>query len=221
MKLQHYCKRERSMGEFKIKKLISAPDRRETRRVFQGELPRELWDASTGPSQVTLHHNRFDQSLACLECIYPTIPEENAHAQHMARKLGVPVSRIESGDLISSSDATLINKNYPHLRIAELVNRDFNSVFRDLCSAAELRVENQVVLAPFAFISTAAGAFLYLELIKSLRPDVFAPFHKYNYAQINPFYPPNPLLLENRPPRPTCRCQTDTYRRIFKQLWEH
>lgn len=217
MKLQNYSKRQPS--EFRLEKLISAPDRRDTRRAFQWELPREIWDASTGPSQIVLHHNRFEQDLACLDCIYPAIPEENAHAQHMARKLGVPINRIASGEPINSSDAEIIHKLYPHLNATDLINRDFNSVFRDLCAAAELRVENQVVLAPLAFISAAAGAFLYLELVKSLRKDVFSPFHRYNYAQINPLYSPNPLLLEKRPARVTCKCQSKIYRQVFEQLW--
>jgi hypothetical protein len=91
--------------DFRVAKLISAPDRRSIRRQFQSKLPRRLWDASTGPDRIVLHHNSFERDKACLECIYPDIPEENAHFKHVAEVLNVSLERVLAGEPITADDA--------------------------------------------------------------------------------------------------------------------
>jgi hypothetical protein len=216
---QYFDDEYRSDPTFRIERLITCPDRRDTRRQMQSKLPFELLDASTGPDQIVLHTNRFQPDRACAECIYPAIPEEHAHEAHVAAMLNVPAERLLSDTPITADDAAGIHDRYPHLAVASLVGRSFDSVFKQLCSAGELRVADQVVLAPLPFTSAVAGILLYFELVKSCRPDVFGTFRTWNYAQLHPGFPPQHLLREQRSSRPGCQCQRDHVRRLFRRIW--
>jgi molybdopterin/thiamine biosynthesis adenylyltransferase len=206
-------------SSFRVAKLISAPDQRSTRRAFQGKLPQQMWDASTGPNQVIVHSNRFEKPYACTACIYPEIAEEDAHARHVAEVLNVALARVKSGDEIREADAEKISERYAHLKKGELIGKAFDSVFRALCSASELRTESGVVLAPFSFVSGLAGVLLYFELVKSSVPAVFSPFQDYNYMQINPLRMPNPEFRELRASRKGCMCQQEDVRALHQRIW--
>jgi len=216
---KHYDKEQSRNPRFGIPRLLSAPDRRDTRRQFQSRLPCEIWDASTGPDQVVLHHNSFNPKLACLSCIYPEIPSEYAHWEHVAEKLDVPLDRLLSGDSITERDAVRIVAKYPHLLKDDVEGRAFDSVFRDLCSAGTLRGSEKSVLAPFPFISGLAGVMLYFEFVKSMHSEVFDRYQQYNYTQLNPFFPPNPEFRELRPSKPDCFCQDTLVRNVFSKIW--
>lgn len=216
---QHFRETHAEDNSFRVAKLISAPDRRATRRTFQQLLPRALWDASTGPNQVVVHSNQFDPTYACAECIYPETPDEQAHARHVAETLNVEIGRILSGESIGERDAEQIRERYPHLQTKAVVGKDFYSIFGQLCSAGELRTESGGVLAPFSFVSGLAGVLLYFELVKSHFPKVFAPFQEYNYFQVNPMRMPNPEFRELRRSRKDCTCQQEVVRRVYRRIW--
>ena len=218
--LQKYCRQHESHPDFRIEGLISAPDKRETRRQFQHELPRRVWDASTGPDQVVIHTNEFTPILACMECIYPERPEEQAHLKHVAETLGLSFGRVKSGEPINESDAELIVKRYARLQGREIVGKDFDSVFRDLCSSNQLVAGDEVVLAPFSFTSMLAGAYQYLEFIKTFAEPLREAVPPMNYFTVNPMFPPNPYLRELRASRPSCSCQKKAFRDVFNKLWE-
>jgi molybdopterin/thiamine biosynthesis adenylyltransferase len=203
---------------FRIQHLVSCPDQRSTRRQWQMLLPRNLYDASTGPSEVVLHANAFDREFACAVCIYPEHAQEHAHAQHVADMLNVSLDRIRSGDSISADDAGAIRQRYPRLELDDLIGRAFDSVFRRLCGASELRVGDQVVLSPLPFTSVLAGALLYLEFVKRRHPEVFgAPTA--NYARLSSTRTPNPAFRQLRASTPSCRCQETAVRALFERLW--
>lgn len=206
-------------SRFRVSHLVSCPDRRSTRRSWQAKFPRNVYDASTGPDEVVLHTNDYDPARACMECIYPDVVEEQAHAKHVAAKLGVDVERIVSGEAISATDAEQIEAMYPQLVGTALVGRAFDSVFRDLCGAGQLTVDDHVVLAPFPFISVLAGALLYLEVVKRANAEIFRPFLDVNYTRLNPLQQPNVALRLARSARSDCRCQTPRFRAAFKTIW--
>lgn len=216
---QYFNETYAASRDFRVEKLISAPDKRSTRRLFQRTLPRRMWDASTGPSQVILHSNSFEVGLACTECIYPETPEEHAYERHVAKSLNVDVARVQSGDTISEADAEKILERYPGHARELLIGKAFYSEFRNLCSAGELRVASGIVHAPFSFVSGLAGVLLYLELVKSSWPEVFGRFQKHNYFQLNPFRLPNPEFRELRPSRKECMCQQDRVRSVYRRVW--
>jgi hypothetical protein len=205
---------------FRVENLISAPDRRDTRRRFQAKLPRRLWDASTGPNQVVLHRNEYDKNFACLACVYPETPDENAHLRHVADTLNLSVERILSGESITNSDAIAIEAKYPELPARDVVGKEFDTVFRQLCSAGEIKAgPSERVLAPLSFVSAMAGVFLYFEVIKSLHPEVFGPYQRYNYAYLDPFANPNPSFRQLRKSRADCVCRDARFRKIFANVW--
>jgi ThiF family len=217
---ESYCRHQlKGNPGFRIERLVSAPDKRKTRRSFQHELPWQLWDASTGTDQVVIHSNHYDPNFACLECIYPERPEEGAHLRHLSETLAVPLEELRLQTTISPENAARITLKYPHLNIEQLVGRDYDSIFRDLCSASMLRAGDEIVLAPMSFTSMLAGAFLYLEFLKSLSRESFAHLEPVNYYVLNPLFPPNRYLREMRGSRPTCTCQTSVYRRAFSRIW--
>jgi hypothetical protein len=217
---QQYCREQLATDRtFRVGGLVSAPDNRETRRQFQHELPRQVWDASTGPDQIVIHQNNYAPEFACMECIYPERPEEDAHSKHVADSLGVALEKIKSGTEIDEESAQVIAGRYPQLRAEDLIGRDYDSIFRDLCSASSLRAGDEVVLAPMSFISVMAGGYQYLEFLKSLRPDKFNHRSLVNYYTANPHFPPNPYLRELRGSRLTCSCQSPAFRRSFNRIW--
>lgn len=204
---------------FRVEHLISCPDRRQTRRDWQSRFPRHVFDASTGPDEVVLHTNSYAPDRACMECIYPVVVQEQAHAKHVAEKLGVHVNRILSGDAITRQDAAQIVAVYPQLNGRSLEGLAFDSVFRDLCGAGQLTVDDHVVLAPFPFTSALAGAMLYLEVVKYTAEDQFSAFLDANYSRLNPMQQPNPAFRLIRGSRPECRCQTGRFRSAFGAVW--
>ena len=220
-KLQDYVNQQTLLEPgFKIEKLISAPDRRETRRQFQGLLPRRVWDASTGPDDLVLHHNDFNPERACLACVYNVVPDEDAHLRHVADVLNLPPERVRAGQQITEADAERIRQWYPKLADAELVGRAYDSVFKELCSSGQLRIEDEVVLTPFPFVSALTGILLYFDFLQSLRPDAFRGFQNYNYLRLNPFCQPNASYRLSRAARSDCPvCKNPTVRRVFERLW--
>ena len=134
--------------------------------------------------------------------------------------LNISGERLLSDTPITADDAARIHDRYPHLAVASLVGRSFDSVFKQLCSAGELRVADQVVLAPLPFTSALAGILLYFELVKSCRPDVFGALRTWNYAQLHPGFPPRQLLREQRSSRADCQCQRGHVRRLFRRIWQ-
>jgi molybdopterin/thiamine biosynthesis adenylyltransferase len=217
---QEYLKKHRRANpKFKIENLISAPDKRVTRRIFQHELPRRVWDASTGPDQVVIHTNDYNPNFACLECIYPEHPSESAHLEHVAETLGLDIEILKKAEPIKLPEARLIIARYPHLRLPDLMGRDYDSVFRELCGASQLRAGDEVVQAPMSFVSMLAGAFLYLEFLKSMTPENFREIPQVNYYQLNPLFPPNPYMRELRKARAACTCQRPLFRNAYNAIW--
>ena len=55
-----------------------------------------------------------------------------------------------------------------------------------------------IVRAPLPFISAMAGFHLAFEFFKSRVPGIFGRWQDFNYAQVNPFFPPNPGPISTR-----------------------
>jgi hypothetical protein len=167
-----------------------------------------------------IHHNRFRPELACLACIYAEVSDEDAHLRHVAEALNLPIELVRAGQEISKADAEKIRARYPHLTGRKLVGRPYNSVFKELCSAGQLKIEDEVVLTPFPFISGLAGALLYFDFLQTLKREIFGRFQNYNYLRLDPLHQPNPQLKLQRTPREGCPvCKNPTIRRFFNHLW--
>ncbi len=64
---------------------------------------------------------------------------------------------------------------------AELVGRAYDSVFKELCSSGQLRIEDDVVLTPFAFVSALAGVLRYFDFVQSMRQETFREYQNFNF----------------------------------------
>src|SRR5262249_55241787 len=79
-----------------LKRLSVGVDSRRTRRKLQGEIPGEVFDASTtGVIEGVLHHHRQPTDTACLACIYHETTDELARERHIAEALGVDLEDVK------------------------------------------------------------------------------------------------------------------------------
>ncbi|MGH2173968.1 hypothetical protein ACQ1Z4_14780, partial [Enterococcus faecalis] len=63
----------------RIRRVFVTVDSRPARRSIQTDMPLEIFDASTTDvTAVVAHNHRQPTGYACLSCIYPHIPEEDA-----------------------------------------------------------------------------------------------------------------------------------------------
>lgn len=200
-----------------LKRLIVGVDSRRVRRHLQGELPREVYDASTtGIEEVVLHFNRQPNALACLGCIYHETPRERAREEHVAEALGVTADEVATGR-ISPDAAARIAARYGR-EAAAIEGMAYDSLFKELCSQKALMVEGQQVLAPFAFVSVLAGALLAIEMMARLvdgsRTDTF------NYWRVSPWHAPQVRQRHVRGQNEACEiCGQSHVQAVCQELW--
>lgn len=199
-----------------LEKLIVAVDSRRARRSLQGEIPKEVFDASTtGISEVVLHNHKRPLVGACLGCIYHKEEQEGAHEKHIAELLGVSVHQVQQL-FINNVAASLIVERYSNLQTNDLIGLSYDTLFKQLCGEGKLRTaEDKQVLAPLAFVSALAGAFLALNMVQRL-----AGTKSYNYWRISPWTNPNFSAQRNRPTHPKCDyCNSESYTKVASSLW--
>lgn len=157
---------ERKAGPW-LKKLVVGVDSPRARRSLQSEFPGEVFDVSTtGISEVVLHFHKQPTKGACLGCVYPHTPQEDAHENHVAEALGVTLADVREAR-ISPSAAAKICHRYPRLSSSQLVGTAYDTLFKALCSTQSLKTsEDRQVLAPFAFVSVLAGTLLAIEFAR-------------------------------------------------------
>lgn len=147
---------------------IVTVDSRRARRGIQKELPGRVLDASTTDVRgVVVHSHRQPTQDACMACIYRHVPDEHARERSIADGLGVDLAAVREG-FISAEAAGRIHRAHPQIDPAGIVGTAYDSLFKQLCAAQTLLTpEGRQVLAPFAFVSSMAGALLVVELLRS------------------------------------------------------
>lgn len=200
-----------------LKRLIVGVDSRRVRRHLQGELPREVYDASTtGIQEVVLHFNRQPNALACLGCIYHETRRERAREEHVAEALGVTADEVATGR-ISLDAAARIAARY-NRKAAAIEGMAYDSLFKELCSQKALMVEGQQVLAPFAFVSVLAGALLAIEMMARLVDG--ARGETFNYWRVSPWYTPQFRQRHVRGRNVACEiCGQPNIQAVCQEIW--
>ena len=201
-----------------LKRLVVAVDSPRARRALQGEIPGEVFDASTtGIEEVVFHFNKQPTDLACLSCAYHESPEEAAHEQHVAEALGVSVAEVKR-ERISPDAAQRIKIRYPDVTVEEISGTAFDTLFKQLCGAQKLRTpEGKQVLAPFAFVSVMAGTILAMEFIRRVARSNKTIFNDW---ALSPWT--NPIIRRRRlqAKRSDCEfCGNETISRVAKSIW--
>lgn len=199
--------------------LIVGVDSPRARRSLQNEMPGRVFDASTsGIVEFVLYFNEMPSSDACMSCVYYEAPDEGAHEVHVADALGVGVADVRS-NFVSAEAACAIACKYPHLDPAELENKAYDSLFKQLCGKGQLKTGTaERVLAPFGFVSVLAGAMLAIEI--AIRTGSSDPRPEYNYWRISPWGAPITRMREQRSKRAACEfCGNDTLQSVVRKLW--
>lgn len=204
----------------RVRRVIVGTDSRTARRSIQNNLPLEVLDASTtGASEVIVHSHRQPNLHACLSCIYPHIPDELARARDIAAGLGLELDDVISNELIDARIARILVAKHTGLDEATLVGKAFDSLFRELCGEQALLLPTgEQVLAPFAFVSSLAGALLALELARFETGTRFRDGG--NYLFLSPWAPPHARVRRKRPRLPNCEfCGRPTTRAAMEIVW--
>jgi hypothetical protein len=209
---------ERTDGAW-LERVIVGVDSRRARRRLQGELPRDVFDASTtGIEEVVVHFNSAVEPGACLSCVYHDDPVEAAHEAHVASVLGVEVNDVQQ-HYVSEDAAARMVLRHSQLVASGLVGRAYDSLFKAMCGTGQLGVdEGRTVLAPLAFVSVLAGAYLALEV--ALRAEAREVARPFNYWRASPWTSPVFELRTVRPPRDGCEtCGVEVIRATVRSLW--
>lgn len=200
-----------------LKRLIVGVDSRRARREIQKELPGEVFDASTtGSREIVLHYNKQPTDLACLGCIYYQNEVEIRHEDAVAWHLGIPVDRMAM-ERIDEDTAKMICALHEDLRPEMLINVSFHTLYKQLCSAEQLRsVGGDNVIAPFAFVSVLAGAFLLINLINRVQGGMI----EFNDWRISPWRAPVLEARQRIKKRKHCECcGREEIAAINRKLW--
>jgi len=203
-----------------LKRLIVGVDSRRVRRRLQGEIPGEVFDASTTDvTEFVLHHHQQPTNDACLACIYHETRDELSFERHMAESLGVELNDAKQ-HYISMDAARRIHEQFPHVAVDRLVGEAYDSLFKALCSSVRLlaTAEEKQTLAPFAFVSVLAGTYLAIEVCRRLTLD--SQNHTFNYWRLSPWAAPVKALKQVRPRYEACEfCSQPVLRRTAQALW--
>lgn len=202
-----------------LNKLIVGVDSRRARRNLQREIPKEVFDASTtGIEEIVVHYNKRPlEDKACLGCIYMKEEQENAHEVHIAEALGVSVIHVRK-QFIDRVAGLAIIKKYPAINIKSIEGIPYDTLFKQLCGEGKLMTEkNKQVLAPFAFVSALAGAFLALMFIENHVNNK----DSYNYWRISPWNNINYRLKQLLPTSKICEfCNDKIYNKVADKIWK-
>lgn len=223
LKLEPRCERlqdlaEKSAGPW-LEKLLVAVDSRRARRKLQNEFPGEVFDASTTDvREVVVHHHKQVTAYACLSCIYESDAAEANREAHIAEQLNVSVDEVRR-ERLSDDAARKIVERYPQLQRAEIVGLAYDTLFKQLCGANELKtLEGRQVIAPFAFVSVLAGTLLAVEVVRHLgRQDGQIDD---NYWRVSPWHPPLGRRRTCRPKQLECEfCGNGLLASVNSSLW--
>ncbi len=198
-----------------LRKLVVGVDSRRARRNLQSEIPKEVFDASTtGIFEVVIHQHERPLTGACLGCIYVKEKQEEAHEIHVAEALGVSLDHVKQL-FIDREAALLILKKYPAIQ-QELIGLPYDTLFKQLCGEGKLVTnEGKQVLAPLAFVSALAGAYLALMFIEK-----HVSGQRYNYWKFSPWNNINFRLKQTLPSNPECDfCNDLSFTKIAGKLW--
>jgi molybdopterin/thiamine biosynthesis adenylyltransferase len=200
----------------RIKRVFVTVDSRSARRSIQTDMPLEVFDASTTDiSAVVSHFHRQPTDHACLSCIYPHIPEEDARERDIANLLGLTLDQVKQR-IVSPDTAAFLEQNFGE-PAESFIGKSMDSLAKVRCASGPIvTAGGRQALAPFAFISNLAGCLMALDLLRSQSTER-APLR--NYVQLDPWRPPMPVR-RLKPKRSDCEfCGDPELWSVFTSLW--
>jgi molybdopterin/thiamine biosynthesis adenylyltransferase len=201
----------------RIRRVFVTVDSRPARRSIQADMPFEVFDASTTDvTAVVLHHHKHPTNYACLSCIYPHIPLEDARDRDIADLLGLDLDQVKRR-FVDADVAAVLARNFDTDAEAFL-GKSMDSLAKARCGSAPVTTPGgRQALAPFAFVSSLAGCLIALDLIRSRSSGHVPPT---NYLQLDPWRPPTPVRIL-KPRRALCEfCGDPQLKAAFAAVWE-
>lgn len=201
----------------RIRRVFVTVDSRPVRRSIQGDMPLEVFDASTTDvTAVVAHHHRQPTANACLSCIYPHIPEEDARERDIARLLGLTLDQVKRRT-VDEDMAAELSRTFGE-PAAAFLDKSMDSLAKARCGSAPVTTAGgRQALAPFAFVSSLAGCLMVVDLMRSLSTKDLPPT---NYLHLDPWRPPTPVRrLKGQ--RSRCEfCGDPELKAVFASLWD-
>jgi hypothetical protein len=180
-------------------------------------MPLEIFDASTTDvTAVVTHHHKQPTGFACLSCIYPHIPLEDARERDVADLLGLTLDQVRRR-IVDADTAAALESNFGE-PAETFIGKSMDSLAKARCGSAPVTTAGGVqALAPFAFVSNLAGCLMVVDLLRS-RSIGYVPSP--NYLQLDPWRPPTPVRrLKLR--RQGCEfCGDSIVMGAFASIWD-
>jgi hypothetical protein len=205
------------MERGRIRRVFVTVDSRPARRSIQADMPLEIFDASTTDvTAVVAHHHKQPTGYACLSCIYPHIPEEDARERDIAQLLGLTLDQVKRR-IVDADTAAELSRNFGE-PAGTFLGKSMDSLAKARCGSAPVTTAGgRQALAPFAFVSSLAGCLMVVDLMRSQSTNDLPPT---NYLQLDPWRPPTPVRrLKAR--RHRCEfCGHPELKAVFASLWD-
>lgn len=192
--------------------LLTPIDSEAGRRRLVSYLPREVLNAATGNSTVTLSRHGFGDGKACLSCLYLPQGEQLSTEARLAADMGlredeVPellaLNRPVGRDIVARVER---HRGMPEGSLSEFVCQHIQSFYqRAVCGSAPVSTAAGTVVAPVSFISATAGVLLAVELVKR-RAAALSRYRLNNYFRIDTLAAPNPAFRQERSADSSGRC---------------
>ncbi|MFT6669089.1 ThiF family adenylyltransferase [Bradyrhizobium sp. OHSU_III] len=201
----------------RIRRVFVTVDSRPARRSIQADMPLEIFDASTTDvTAVVAHHHRQPTGYACLSCIYPHIPEEDARERDIADLLGLTLDQVKRR-IVDVDTAAELSRNFGEPPDTFL-GKSMDSVAKARCGSAPVTTAGgRQALAPFAFVSSLAGCLMVVDLMRSQCTEEVPPS---NYVHLDPWRPPTPVR-RLKPRRDGCEfCGDPQLKAVFASVWD-
>lgn len=201
----------------RIRRVFVTVDSRPARRSIQADMPLEIFDASTTDvTAVVAHHHRQPTGYACLSCVYPHIPEEDARERDIADLLGLTLDQVKRR-IVDVDTAAELSRNFgepPDM----FLGKSMDSLAKARCGSAPVTsAGGRQALAPFAFVSSLAGCLMVVDLMRSQSTDGVPPS---NYVHLDPWRPPTPVR-RLKPRRDGCEfCGDPQLKAVFASVWD-
>lgn len=164
--LQEYLKEHAEERE-RLELVVCAVDTYDARREIAGELPRQIVNAGTTPSDFTISRHGFGDGFACLACLYPPRKQDIEMTAVMARELGLAKAEVEQ---LRRTKKPLNKALLSHLAesrghepdhylayLGEPIDTVYNKV---VCGEQPIETGRGEAVAPLAYGSALAGFLL-------------------------------------------------------------
>jgi hypothetical protein len=205
--------------------LLSLVDSEAGRRALAEELPREVLNAATGGSTVTISRHGFANGRACLKCLYQFAGTAPSTDELYARDLGLSVEEV--AELLATNrgmDRATLRKieqarKLPPFELEGQLGAQLQSMYqRVVCGDAAVSTPSGTVLSPLPFISAGGGVLLAAELIKASDLQL-RPFLLDNYFRYDALRNINPDMKMTKAPRAICICSNEDYIQAYRQKY--